>query len=77
MFKNIKTAEQLASEKLNRERIAHVAELKRKLAETDYVALLDYDKDKPELKAKRQTWRDEIRTIEPLIIVEQATEMGE
>lgn len=66
----LKTAEQKASEKLNSERISRVAELKRKLAETDYVALTDYDKDQPELKAQRQAWREEIRELEPLIVPE-------
>ena len=60
----MKTAEQLAAEKLNNERIARVAELKRNLAETDYVTLPDYDKDKPEVLADRQAWRDEIRSLE-------------
>jgi hypothetical protein len=41
-----------------------IAELKRLLAETDYVALSDYDKDKPEVLAQRQVWRDEIRVLE-------------
>jgi len=41
-----------------------IAELKEKLKETDYVALTDYDKDKPEVKAQRQLWRDEIRDLE-------------
>ena len=44
-----------------------IAELKRKLAETDYVTLPDYDRDKPEVLADRQAWRDEIRQIEPII----------
>jgi len=41
-----------------------ITELKRLLAETDYVVLSDYDQDKPELKAQRQAWRQEIRTLE-------------
>ena len=41
-----------------------IAELKRNLAETDYVTLPDYDKDKPEVLADRQAWRDEIRSLE-------------
>jgi hypothetical protein len=41
-----------------------IAELKRLLAETDYVALSDYDKEKPEVFAQRQAWRDEIRVLE-------------
>jgi hypothetical protein len=64
MFKNIKTAEQLAQEKTQAEAEARIAELKRNLAETDYVTLPDYDKDKPEVLADRQAWRDEIRALE-------------
>ena len=41
-----------------------IAELKQLLTDSDYVALADYDKDQPELKAQRQAWRDEIRTLE-------------
>ena len=70
-WSQMKTAEQLAAEKLNQERIARVAELKRNLAETDYVTLPDYDKDKPEILADRQAWRKEIRELEPLIVLEE------
>jgi len=41
-----------------------IAELKQLLAETDYVGLADYDKDKAEVLAQRQAWRDEIRGLE-------------
>ena len=41
-----------------------IAELKKLLADTDYVALADYDQDKPEIKAQRQAWRTEIRALE-------------
>ena len=64
MFKNIKTAEQLAQEKAQADAQARVNELKQKLRDTDYVTLPDYDKDKPELLAERQTWRNEIRQLE-------------
>ena len=40
-----------------------IAELKNLLADTDYVALSDYDQDKPEIKTQRQAWRDEIRIL--------------
>jgi hypothetical protein len=43
---------------------ARIAELKQLLANTDYVALSDYDQDKPDVKAQRQLWRDEIRELE-------------
>lgn len=41
-----------------------VIDLKKLLADTDYVALADYDKSKPEVLAQRQSWREEIRTLE-------------
>jgi len=45
-------------------KVARIAELKQLLAETDYVALADYDKDKSDVIAQRQAWRDEIRELE-------------
>jgi hypothetical protein len=63
MFKTIKTAEQLAAEKKQQEDQQRIQELKRLLTETDYVALADYDKEKPELITQRQEWRDEIRQL--------------
>jgi len=41
-----------------------IAELQGKLAKTDYVALADYDKSKPDVIAQRQQWRDRIRELE-------------
>ena len=43
---------------------ARIAELKQLLRDTDYVALSDYDKDKADVIAQRQTWRDELRALE-------------
>jgi hypothetical protein len=43
---------------------ARISELQQKLRETDYVALPDYDQDKPDIIAQRQAWRDEIRQLE-------------
>ena len=40
-----------------------IAELKQLLASTDYVALADYDKSKPEVLAQRQAWREELRAL--------------
>lgn len=45
-------------------KVSRIAELKQLLADTDYVALADYDKSKPEVLAQRQAWREEIRTLE-------------
>ena len=44
-----------------------IAALQQKLSDTDYVALPDYDKDKPQILADRQAWRDEIRQLAPMI----------
>jgi hypothetical protein len=41
-----------------------IAELKQLLRDTDFVALSDYDKDKPDVLAQRQAWRSEIRELE-------------
>ena len=43
---------------------ARIAELKQLLADTDYVALSDYDKDKADVIAQRQAWRDKIQELE-------------
>lgn len=48
-------------------KVARIDELKALLAETDYVALNDYDKEKLDAKADRQAWRDEIRTLQAQI----------
>jgi len=43
---------------------ARIEELKNLLKDTDYVALSDYDKEKPELLEQRKVWREEIRNLE-------------
>ena len=63
MFKTIKTAEQIAAEATKATREARIAELKAFLRDTDYVALSDYDKDKPEIIAERQAAREELREL--------------
>jgi hypothetical protein len=50
-----------AQAKANADRIA---ELKALLNNSDYKVLPDYDKDSEAIKAQRQAWRDEIRTLE-------------
>jgi hypothetical protein len=66
MFKTIKTDEQLAQENSQQQSYARIVELKRLLAKTDYIALTDYDKEKPDVIAQRQSWREEIRLLEAL-----------
>jgi hypothetical protein len=41
-----------------------IAELKQLLTDSDYKVLPDYDKDSEAIKAQRQAWREEIRTLE-------------
>jgi hypothetical protein len=50
-----------AQAKANADRIA---ELKALLNDSDYKVLPDYDKDSETIKAQRQAWREEIRTLE-------------
>jgi hypothetical protein len=63
MFKTIKTAAQIAAEEAAAAAQQRVAELKRLLAESDYVALADYDQPQPELIAERAAWRAELRSL--------------
>lgn len=42
---------------------ARIAELKQLLADTDYIVLPDYDKDKTEVLTQRKEWREEIRSL--------------
>lgn len=59
----IKTPEQLQAEKDRAAKEKRIAELKAFLRETDYVALPDYDQEKPDVIAERQAARDEIRSL--------------
>ena len=77
MFKTIKTATEIQAEATNNERKRRAEDLKRKLSETDYVALSDYDKEKPELIQDRANWRAELRELEPLIVPDDNDENEE
>jgi hypothetical protein len=55
---------QYASAQAKEAAAKEIAELKGKLLDTDYVALSDYDRSKPEVIAERQQWRDRIRELE-------------
>jgi hypothetical protein len=44
--------------------LQRIAELRALLANSDYKVLPDYDKDNEGIKAQRQAWREEIRTLE-------------
>ena len=41
-----------------------IKELKQLLVDTDYKVLPDYDKESEAIKTQRQSWREEIRTLE-------------
>ena len=60
----LKTAEQKAAEAAQQQREQRIAELKALLTNSDYKVLPDYDKDSEAIKAQRQAWREEIRTLE-------------
>jgi hypothetical protein len=47
-----------------KQREARIVELKKLLVDSDYKVLPDYDKDSEAIKADRQAWREEIRTLE-------------
>ena len=64
MFKTIKTPEQIAAEAAQQQKEQRIAELKQLLLDSDYKVLPDYDKPSEDIKAQRQAWRDEIRTLE-------------
>jgi hypothetical protein len=57
-----KTPTELAAEQVAQAAL-RIAELKAFLRDTDYVALRDYDKDKPEVIAERQAAREELREL--------------
>jgi aminoglycoside phosphotransferase (APT) family kinase protein len=63
-WSKVQTAEDKAAAELKAEREARLAELLKLLRETDYVALADYDKDKPEVIVQRAEWRAEVRELE-------------
>lgn len=63
MFKTIKTPEQIDEEQAEQHRVARIAELKKLLAETDYITLPDYDGEKPDVITQRQAWREEMRAL--------------
>jgi hypothetical protein len=47
-----------------KQREARIVELKKLLVDSDYKVLPDYDKNADAIKADRQAWREEIRTLE-------------
>ena len=50
--------------------LERLGQLKAQLRETDYVALADYDKDKPEVILQRAEWRAEVRELEAALNIE-------
>ena len=68
MFKNIKTAEQLAQEKAQADAQARINELKQLLNDSDHKDLPNYKpkqgEDLVEVIAERDAWREEIRQLQ-------------
>ena len=50
--------------------LERLGQLKAQLRDTDYVALADYDKDKPEVISQRAEWRAEVRELEAALNIE-------
>jgi hypothetical protein len=63
-WNQLKTAEQIAAEQEAQVREQRIFELKQLLIDSDYKVLPDYNKPNEAIKAQRQVWRDEIRTLE-------------
>ena len=53
-----------SSEEIIKNKVKRIIELKQLLNDSDYKVLPDYDKPSEEIKAQRQAWREEIRTLE-------------
>ena len=51
--------------------LERLGQLKAQLRDTDYVALADYDKDKPEVILQRAEWRAEVRELEAALGIEE------
>jgi len=64
MFKVIKTKEEIEAEKVQQEKDNRIAELKKLLADSDHKVMPDYDRPNEDIKAQRQAWREEIRSLE-------------
>lgn len=62
----LKTAEQKTAEAQIKANETRIAELKALLTYSDYKVLPDYDKGNEAIKAQRQAWRNEIRTLEAM-----------
>jgi predicted DNA-binding WGR domain protein len=52
------------AEKAQQAKNKKIAELKAKLAESDFKAMPDYDQDNTAILAERQAWREEVRKLE-------------
>lgn len=49
-------------------KLLRITELKTMLSSTDFKVLPDYDQPNEEIKAQRQLWRDEIRSLEANLV---------
>ena len=58
-----KTKEQKEAEQLRQEKDNRIVELKKLLADSDHKVMPDYDRPNEDIKAQRQSWREEIRSL--------------
>jgi hypothetical protein len=63
-FTKLQTAEQKAQEAAKQATQARITELTQLLSGSDYKVLPDYDKANENITEQRQSWREEIRTLE-------------
>ena len=61
------TKEITVSDKQKEKHKSEISVLISKLKETDYVAMSDYKKNKPDILKQRQEWRDEIDRLQELV----------
>ena len=61
------TKEITVSDKQKERHKSEISVLISKLKETDYVAMSDYKKKKPDILKQRQEWRDEIDRLQELV----------
>lgn len=63
MFQTIKSAEDVAADAAAVAAVERIRVLRRLLLDSDYVALADYDRVKPDVIAARAAWRAELRGL--------------
>jgi hypothetical protein len=63
VFQTIKSAEDVAADAAAVAAVERIRVLRRLLLDSDYVALADYDRAKPDVIVARAGWRAELRGL--------------